>query len=52
MVNFTCLLCSVCGTLGRWWGCVYNVGRPLFVCAYIVGTPVYVHHAGCLYDDW
>ena len=29
MVNFTCLLCFVCGTLGRWRGCVYNVGRPL-----------------------
>ena len=30
---------------------LYNVGRPLFVCACIVGTLVCVHHAGCLYDD-
>ena len=32
-------------------GCVYNVCRPSFVCACIVGTPVNVDHAGCLYDD-
>ena len=42
MVNFKCLLCFACGTLGRWRGCVYNVGRPLFVCACIVGTSVCV----------
>ena len=34
MVNFKCLLCFVCGTLGRWRGCVYNVGR-LFLSALV-----------------
>ena len=56
MVNFivcdTCLLCIWCGTLGRRRGCVYNVGRSLFVCNCIVGTPMRVLHAACLNDNW
>ena len=39
VIHGYCVLCIVYGSLGRWRGCVYNVGRPspLCVCACVMG---------------